>query len=79
MSGGHRVRPKGGSHLMSRSLAERFNRFKEVRVEGDDRSMEGLEDSSPGAIRYKGSDLPDTETDPPKQSRRQVPATKTDK
>lgn len=77
MSGGHRIRPKGGSHLMSRSLAERFERFKEVRVDGDDRSMEGLEESSPGPIRYKGSDT----SEPQQESltRRQVPATKMDK
>ena len=77
MSASHRVRPKGGSHLMSRSLAERFERFKEVRVEGDDRSMDGLEEDCPGQIRYKGSDLP--ESDPPAKNRRQKPAVKTDK
>lgn len=74
MAGSHRVRPKGGSHLMSRSLAERFERFKEVREEGDDRSMEGLEESTPGTVRYKGSDIP--ESDPSKKNRRQVPATR---
>lgn len=74
MSGSHRVRPKGGSHLMSRSLAERFERFKEVREEGDDRSMEGLEECSPGQIRYKGSDI-----EPSSKKRRQKPAVKTDK
>lgn len=75
MSGGHRVRPKGGSHLMSRSLAERFERFKDVRIEGDDRSMDGLEEV-PGPVRYKGSDIQESE---PAKSRRQKPASKTDK
>lgn len=65
-----RVRPKGGSHLMSRSLAERFERFKEVRQEGDDRSMDGLEELPPDqqSVRYKGSDTPEPNV------RRQKPA-----
>jgi hypothetical protein len=57
---------------MSRALAERFERFEEVRAEGDDRSMDGLEEDGPGPIRYKGSDST------PK-SRRQKPAVKADK
>lgn len=72
MSGNHRVRPKGGSHLMSRGLAERFERFKEVRADGDDRSMDGLEESVPGQVRHKGSDLPESD-------RRQTPAVKIEK
>lgn len=62
---------------MSRGLAERFERFKEVRADGDDRSMEGLEESVPGQVRHKGSDLP--ESDGSTKGRRQTPAVKIDK
>lgn len=57
---------------MSRGLAERFERFKEVRADGDDRSMDGLEESVPGQVRHKGSDLPESD-------RRQTPAVKIEK
>lgn len=55
---------------MSRSLARRFELFKDSRQEGDDRCMEGLEDLPPDQqpVRFKGSDE--------KPPRRQTPAKK---
>ncbi len=70
MSENSRTRPRGGSHLMSRSLAKRFSEFRETGDAGFMEGLDGVDDLPPdqSEVRFKGAGE--------QPQRKQVPARK---